>query len=129
MGRYPDGLPFWYRPDGTPIASDDEMQDLIEWGELKRLYMRVAETTIGNYWVSTVYLGHDHNFFSPGNPPIIFETMVFNQDGGIAEYNDEYMDRYATWEQALQGHQNVVGAIEAIEGVQGVTHLGQRPGS
>lgn len=46
---------------------------------------RVAETTIGDWWVSTVWLGLDHGFESlferDDDPepyrPVIFETMIF----------------------------------------------------
>ncbi len=48
--------------------------------------------------VSTVFLGLDHNYY-PSGPPILFETMVF---GGPL---DGYQYRYATFEEALQGHQ------------------------
>lgn len=115
----------FYRPDGTPINTGDDLQDTIEYGTLHEMYHRVAETQIGPYWISTVYLGLDHSYGH--GPPLIFETMIFKDGGGIADSNDEYMDRYATWQQALDGHQNVVGALAAIESTQPVTQLGERP--
>lgn len=57
-------------------------------------------------WVSTVWLGLNHNYFRDG-PPLIFETMVF-QEG----MDDEYLQRYPTEESALEGHRFVVHALK-----------------
>lgn len=58
--------------------------------------------------VSTVFLGLDHSF-SDGGPPILFETMVF---GGKL---DEEMERYATWDQAVAGHDRMLRKVIATE--------------
>lgn len=47
--------------------------------------------------ISTVFLGINHNFTGEG-PPIVFESMIF---GGVF---DRQQRRYATWEEAEQGH-------------------------
>lgn len=39
---------------------------------------RVADTQVGKFWISTVFLGLDHNFGT--GLPILFETMVFGPD-------------------------------------------------
>jgi hypothetical protein len=65
---------------------------------------RVAKTTIGNVEVSTVFLGLDHGF-SQHDVPIVFETMVFN--GPF----DGDMERYATWQQAVDGHVAMVNKV------------------
>lgn len=64
---------------------------------------RVGNDTIGDARVSTVFLGLDHAM--PGEPPAIFETMVF---GGPLH---EEMVRYATWEEAEAGHQAMVERV------------------
>jgi hypothetical protein len=86
-----------YDRQGNPIA------DLLEWGRLHEdnAYKRVDATQIGKFWVSTVWLGLDHSF--GGGPPLIFETMVF-EDGG----SDIYCDRYSTEQEAQEGHDEVV---------------------
>lgn len=97
----------YYDRDGNVI-------NLAQWGMLRASdnYHRVAETQVGPYWVSTVWLGIDHNFTSAGDPPIIFETMVFapNDDslGG-----DLDCVRYATEAQARQGHDEMVTLVRA----------------
>lgn len=50
--------------------------------------------------VSTVFLGMDHGWGD--GEPVLFETMIF--DGP----HDGYMERYYTWDEAIQGHQRAV---------------------
>lgn len=64
---------------------------------------RIGSDYVGDAWVTTVWLGIDHNWGL--GPPLIFETMVFDDNE-----NDEYCRRYATREQALAGHNAVVAA-------------------
>lgn len=46
-------------------------------------------------FVSTVFLGINHNFF-PGGRPVLWETMIF---GGP---NDGYQERYSSHERAVK---------------------------
>lgn len=72
---------------------------------------RVAETTIGTLWVSTVFLGLDHNFGE--GPPLLFESMAFpdrDKDG----YQDEMQERYYTWDEAIAGHKAMVEAVRNL---------------
>jgi hypothetical protein len=86
---------------------------LDEWakwfGENER---HVAETDVGKQWVSTVFLGLDHQYGE--GPPLLFETMVFNRkpDGEI-DFGGEETFRYATWDAAEAGHKAVVKRLEA----------------
>ena len=79
--------------------------DIIEWGKwFETANRRVAETTLKNgLWVSTVFLGLDHNFLVGGKPKI-FETMVFPTD----EMGELDCERYSTWEEAEEGHKKMV---------------------
>lgn len=54
--------------------------------------------------ISTVFVGIDHRF-DVGGPPLLFETMVF---GG--EY-DQYTERYSTWDEAEEGHKEIVRRV------------------
>ena len=100
--------------DGKPI-------DMMTWAKMQLPEIkRIAEDTIEvgdrRWWVSTVWMGLDHNFDLAG-PPLIFETMVFDADktkvsasqGG--DWSDLLMDRYATKEQALAGHQAICDRV------------------
>ncbi len=55
--------------------------------------------------VSTVFLGLDHSF--GGDIPILFETMVFFDDG-----EDIAQERYCTWDEAVVGHNLMMKKIE-----------------
>jgi hypothetical protein len=63
---------------------------------------RVAEDTIGEARVSTVFLGLDHGYHGT---PILFETMVF---GGPFDGEQE---RYATYDEAEAGHAAMVARV------------------
>jgi hypothetical protein len=80
--------------------------DVLAWGRWFEAVSnrRVAEDKIGDVRVSTVFLGLDHSF-SEDRGPILFETMVF---GGEM---DGYCERCGTWEQAEEGHRQMVAAV------------------
>ena len=81
--------------DGSPL-------ELLEWAQKLEIegYNRVEETTLPDgKWVSTVWLGLDHQFGD--GPPLIFETMVFQSRDSLDEQD---MERYSTIEEAREGH-------------------------
>jgi hypothetical protein len=55
--------------------------------------------------VSTVFLGLDHSYFL--KIPTLWETMIF---GG--ENDQAYQERYASYEQAIEGHQKAINFIK-----------------
>ena len=68
---------------------------------------RVAKTLLPEgIKVSTIFWGLDHNHSGEG-PPLIFETMVF---GGKF---DKEMERYSSWEEAEEGHKQMVSKVKA----------------
>lgn len=93
--------------------------DLMTWAKWMGTADRhVKEEYIGDYWISTVFLGIDHGWHSEN--PILFETMVFNH--AVTEPNmfmnreihptlDEYTERYSTWEEAERGHDRIVRMV------------------
>jgi hypothetical protein len=91
--------PLYYGLEGEPMCSEC-WQALFSDTKARR----IAETTIGEVWISTVWLGLDHAYL--GGPPLIFETMVFS---GALDQEDTW--RYSTREQALEGHQRVVELV------------------
>jgi len=67
-------------------------------------YVQIDKATIpSGYWVSTIWVGIDHDP-SPAGPPLIFETVVFE------ESTKKSVDRarYATEAEARAGHQRLV---------------------
>jgi len=84
----------------TPVPCSD----MARWGEMFRdiKARRVAESQVADFWVSTVFLGLDHSFGE--GPPLLFETMVFSEDGETIGR----LDRYATWDEAAAGHELMI---------------------
>jgi len=98
-----DFSPRYYDIDGKPMTID-------EWSEkFQKRDTTIAKDTVDGYLISTVWLGLDHNHF--GSPPLIFETMIFCDDGN---FKDVYMERYSTMEEALKGHKYAVDNLSAI---------------
>jgi len=110
--------PNWYWRDGslaTPhsMFPEDENYDkekrLVEMDNIEKKlrdpkYKIVKQTILPNKkWVSTVWIGLDHNF-SPSGKPLIFETMVFPKKG---DFSDLDCERYSTEAQAKKGHEKV----------------------
>ena len=92
----------YYNRQGQPI-------DMMTWARSAEDIesKRVAETTVGKLWVSTVWLGLDHAFM--GGPPLIFETMIFPVEGDeVTSWSEEYCDRYSTEDAAKAGHDRAV---------------------
>ncbi len=78
---------------------------------------RVAETTVGDLWVSTVFLAMNHNFGD--GEPILFETKIKRGDRvspngeGRAGVWLDFQRRYATFEEALAGHEEAVEQVRS----------------
>jgi hypothetical protein len=79
----------------NPVLCDD----LIKFGQFMEKSERrvVSKTQIGEYVVSTVFLGVDHGYHGD-KVPVLFETAIFGQDETII------VRRYCSWKQAEKGH-------------------------
>ena len=94
-----------YRLDGhEPVAC----LTVGEWGEwFEHADRQVARTVCPNgVGVSTVFLGVDIQIHEDGKPHL-FETMIF---GGR---HDQAQWRWATWDDAVEGHAVAVALAEA----------------
>jgi hypothetical protein len=103
----------FYILDGhTPVPTHDPMK----WGRMMEDIdtRRVAQNTVGDVWVSTVFLGLDHNWGD--GPPLLFETMAFRDKQEIA------MDRYSTWAEAEAGHTAMLVRLAAADAEHGAEH-------
>lgn len=80
---------------------------LNEWGRFLETPQKIVkQEDVGEYWVSTVFLGIDHNFGRPyHDKPILFETMIFQ---GKETGNDRWTQRYCTYQEALESHNAIV---------------------
>jgi hypothetical protein len=87
--------------------------DLWTWAMwFEKADRQVAETFVGDLWVSTVFLGLDHSW---GNgPPILWETMVFDQ-----AWNEKDIDRCTgSREQAEAMHEKMVGRAQEMRSIK-----------
>lgn len=99
-----------YFSDKTHYILDDNKNvipaTLMEWGsylQQNRKDRIVKKEIVNGCKISTVFIGLDHSFsFSP--IPEIFETMIFVDE----DMKDIYLDRYATWKEAEEGHERAV---------------------
>jgi len=115
--------------DHNIIPVGDSTDDLIEWALWSENIdnRRVAETMVGPYRISTVFLGIDHSF--DDGIPTLFETMVFKDGTPIRfEEKDEFAlfteallgvdwfihKRYATWSGAQESHEKIVKQFQAF---------------
>ena len=77
--------------------------------------IHVAEDFIGNYRISTIWLGLDHSFF-PTQKPLIFETIIFveNESMKVIEELKGYQERYSYLDEAEVGHKIACDTVEAL---------------
>ena len=69
------------------------------------------KTRVGNYQVSTVDLGLNHQF-DPSLPPLYYETMIFKIENEKVNYEDLYCERYTTEEEARVGHEKAIEYVK-----------------
>jgi hypothetical protein len=103
--------------------------DLFKWGKwFEKRDRIVKQEQVGDVWVSTVFLGLDHDFTGKG-PPILWETMTFRGDRSkkktieimgrklvTTDGNWEECERCAgNREQAEAMHKDMVERVEALQ--------------
>jgi hypothetical protein len=84
----------------VPVTGPNAMLIWAQWLEDDKNRRHVGSDQIGQLWVSTVFMGLDHNWSDDGEP-ILFETMIFTDD---KEMHDLHCRRYSTMEEAERGH-------------------------
>jgi hypothetical protein len=91
-------------------AKDGNEMDLIEWAIklANPKYKIIKQELVGEYQVSTVWLGLDHSYGI--GPPLIFETMVFGFIDKQTTRRDtvDEGERYSTVYEAEEGHARYV---------------------
>jgi hypothetical protein len=96
--------------DNQPVPADDTLE-WAKWIEMEE--RRIGKTQIddsGDVWVSTVFLGMDHNFSMQG-PPVLWETMVF---GSEHEELKDLCERYTSYADAKAGHERIVELARSL---------------
>ena len=91
---------------GEPVVEND----LHKWGEwFQKSNRSVCRTAFNEGYVSTVFLGLDHNYSGIGGP-VLWETMVF---GGAMDQHQVRCN--GNREQAEAMHQRVVDMVKASD--------------
>lgn len=92
----------WYKLDenNKPVLTES-IDEYLDWE--RNNSRTIARHIIGDVIVSTVFLGLDHSW--DGEIPVLWETMVFNGR------HDQWQDRYISYEDALEGHQQTIELI------------------
>jgi len=120
-----EGIPYFSQPGLLAILNEAKevvvVRSAREWGEWMNSVenRRVAETSLNGWWVSTVFLGINHDYSGAG-PGIWFETMVFAEGkepmvpelgGKLREHLTDMQLRYRTYAEATRGHEGLVEMI------------------
>jgi len=105
--------------DSHNIVPESDFLTWAKWYETADRH--VAHTAIGDFRISTVFLGTDHNYgFGDDKRPVLFETMVFeptdDPDLGLdyVQVADFEMWRYATWLEAEAGHARMCELVRTV---------------
>lgn len=65
--------------------------------------------TVSSIRVSTAFLSVDHSHkITDSHKPMVFETMIFINDGDMC---GSVENRYSTWDDALNGHKEIVNQL------------------
>lgn len=84
-----------------------QCNDSLTWAkDFENTDRRVVQEYIGEYLISTVFLGLNHAF--DDGPPQLFETMVFK-----GSESDLLCGRCATWDEALAQHARVCEQVRS----------------
>lgn len=86
----------WYILDENNKPIRSTIVDCGEWLQKNPERKAVKQEYVGDVRISTVFLGLDHAWNS--DIPVLWETMIFGGE------HDQYMDRYTSYEDALEGH-------------------------
>lgn len=95
-----------YKDKNGNSISIDQFIELIQSD-----YKRVCSDQVGDFWISTVWLGIPCGLFMNQ----YFETMVFTRPNGNIEatdWEDRLMERYKTLDEAQKGHEEIVKIFE-----------------
>ena len=97
----------WYFLKNKKVVSSYNEEDWLEWNDIYDPI--VAQHTLFDYSISTVFLGIDYKCDPKNGDCLFFETVVFKRNGRIHNTNPAIeVCHYKTWEEAESGHLNLV---------------------
>ena len=84
---------------------------LMDWAQyMEEKDRHIGSTDIGDYWVSTVFLGLDHSWRD--EELILFETMIFPNCEIPHDYFEYFQTRCSTYEEAMVMHGRSIGLVK-----------------
>lgn len=99
-------LGYYILRDKEPVLETDP----VKWAQWMAVSDRhVAIDNLAGFTISTVFLALDHSF--GGGLPVLFETMVFHDEGDEPDIEGLQTRRYTTWVEAELGHAEAVQAL------------------
>lgn len=103
---------FWIlTDDGVPV----KVEGLLEWArwfEQNHEKRIVLQEEVGNYWVSTIFLGLDHSFGR--GPPVLWETGLWKMKDGEPDKMVESC-RATSRAEAIANHETCLALVKEIE--------------
>lgn len=78
---------------------------MLVWASSQRQDRHIGSDTVGDVWVSTVFLGASASSFYSGRP-LLYETMTFG------EGFPQWQRRYTSEKKARRGHKAIVEAVK-----------------
>jgi hypothetical protein len=108
-----------YKLVGREIVA---VEHLLEWAQWYETADRlIAVTEVGEFRVSTVFLGIDHGY-GVRDAPVLFETMVFGQPVEMDFFGQkrmsreslDYQPRYSSYDEAEAGHRAMCEEITRL---------------
>lgn len=94
---------FYYLNDNHTVRECSRREWSDQFQEMcKNKKRHIAKDIIEDKFISTVWLGTNHNFL--GGSPHLFETMIF--EGDIS--TEIYCERYSSWDDAIEGHKKAI---------------------
>jgi hypothetical protein len=93
------GLGLFYKLDDNKNVVHCTLREYTEFIDENKI---IKQEDIEEYFISTVFLGIDHCCMEYRIE--VFETMIFKN----GEWRDIYCSRYATYNEALEGHKKAV---------------------
>lgn len=102
-------IDYWILRDRVPVKTNslEEFHTFLMEFSLRRVALtKIIANGHSLIRISTVFLTMADRFIDD-DPPILFETMVFHGH----DFHGKGMDRYCTWDEAVQGHQKMIDEI------------------
>lgn len=102
------GKTFFILDEKNNIIPNKNIEEFRKWSDENKEKLQI-ETFIGDFRISTIFMGRNHDNFHEGEP-LLWETMIFKNK----EVFEDYQKRYSSFKEAMNGHNEAIDKIEII---------------